>query len=82
MHPLTYARQFLVGPRRDPRLASWPGLELGGGLVLQHHPLLPCVRTNRGDRWLTMLGFAVDAAAPASTTEDIAARLAQSLGDR
>ena len=75
MHPLTYARQFLVGPRRDPRLASWPGLELGRGLVLQHHPLLPCVRTSCGDRWLTMLGFAVDAAAPASTTEDIAARL-------
>ena len=75
MHPLTYARQFLLGPRRDPRLAGWASLELGRGLVLQHHAYLPCARQERDGRRVTLLGFVVDAADPAATTDAILARL-------
>jgi hypothetical protein len=80
IHPLAFARQFLIGPRRDPRLAAWPCVELGRGLVLQHHGYLPCARRAMGERRLTMVGFMLDAARPAATTDEILGRLLDETG--
>ena len=84
VHGLSYARQFLLGPRCDPRLVSWPRLELQNGLMVQHHPLLSGLQKKQGDRSVTLLGFALAAARPAWTHADILAHLldsAESLDD-
>jgi hypothetical protein len=56
---LTYRRQFLLGPRIDPRLAGWHRTELDHGLVLQTHPDLSCIQATRNHRTITLLGFAI-----------------------
>jgi hypothetical protein len=80
MHHLAHARQFLLGPRADNRLEGWVRWELGGGLLLQTHLLLPCVQRELGERRLTLLGFALVAAQPGWAQTEIVDHLLARAG--
>ncbi len=71
MTSLSYSRQFLLGPRADPELPGWSRRELRHDLILQTHPLLPCVQRSIGDRRITLLGFAISPDQPERSDEEI-----------
>ena len=80
MNDLFHARQFLLGPRPDPRLSSWQRLDLRHGLVLQTHPNLECMQRQRGDRSLTLIGFALTLEKPAQRHPEMLDALLEGAG--
>lgn len=80
--PLTFRRQFILGPRPagSPAVAGWQNQDLGGGLHLSAHPELPVTCAASGAVRLAVLGEILDPRQPALSNRDLATLLTSGLG--
>jgi hypothetical protein len=72
---LRYRRQFVLGPRFVDDLPGWRRLEADARLRLTVHPDLPVEHAARGERSVTLLGYALDPERPGAADADLAGRL-------
>jgi hypothetical protein len=76
---MLYRRQFLLGPKKLEGFPTWQRLDLGRQFHLAVHPDLELCRVVRGNKSITLLGYALDPHNPGAGNVDILDDLVQKL---
>ena len=79
--PLTFRRQYILGPRFIDQFTGWNKIKAGDTAYVTVHPDLPVTQVSHNQAILTVLGFLFDPYHPVADNHVIAQQLVQQAVD-